>query len=36
MTNLQAFALGMMVICTPSLLTLAVLLWRAPVVEGWY
>jgi hypothetical protein len=32
MTNLQSFALGMMVAWTPSLLLMAVLVWRAPVL----
>ena len=33
MSNVDAFILGLMVAWTPSLIAVAVLLWRAPVIE---
>jgi hypothetical protein len=33
MTNVQAFALGMMVAWTPSLVVAAILSWRTPVLD---
>jgi hypothetical protein len=33
MTTLQAFLMGAMVALTPSMIVLAVLVWRAPEVD---
>jgi hypothetical protein len=33
MTTLQAFLMGAMAVLTPSMIVLAVLVWRAPEME---